>query len=106
MKKKEFKGLDLIAYDVDMNVQDLTSLANRILETRGKSTKKTTPSILGHIETPDNMNQDMYNEIIKKVRQVLPSSNEVNIGRPGSNSQVANKLQSVAQYGTRHRKEV
>lgn len=107
MKKKEFKGLDLISYDVDMNVNELTSLANRIIETRGKAPNKTknVPSVLNQIEAPDNqLNQEMYNEIIKKVKQVLPSSSESSTR--GSSSQGSSKLPLVAQMGGRQRKEV
>nr|CAG4716908.1 unnamed protein product [Naegleria fowleri] len=77
MKKKEFKGLDLISYDVDMNVNDLTKIANRILESKGGNTllKKSSPSILGQIDTSDVVDQDMYNEIMKQNRSLQVSKN-------------------------------
>ncbi|KAG2387707.1 hypothetical protein C9374_001301 [Naegleria lovaniensis] len=76
MKKKEFKGLDLISYDVDMNVHDLTKIANRILESKGGNTafKKSNPSILGQIDTSDVVDQEMYNEIMKQNRSLQVSN--------------------------------
>jgi len=71
MKRKEFKGLNLISYDVD-NVEGLSSLAMRISETKSKTREQ--GLLKPQVDTSNVLDDEMRNEIMIQNRSGIKGS--------------------------------